>query len=278
MRGAIRRVDLPKGLKLVALTLDLCEQPGEVAGYDGAIVDFLRREGIKATFFAGGKWMLSHAERTRQLMTDPLFEIGNHAWAHRNLRGLSGGALTEEIRGPQAAYEAGRTSLAGVQCTTGGGAQVSLAQPRLGLFRFPYGACNPAALEAVASNGLVAIQWDVSTGDASPTQSAPAIAEQIVKRVRPGSIVLVHANGRGHNTAAALPIALPRLRSQGYRFVTVSELIAAGKPVIADTCYDSRPGATDRYAMFIARPPAAPAPAVARESSAPRWEPFARTP
>src|SRR5262245_45005515 len=50
-RGAVRRVSLPPGKKLVALTFDLCEQRFEVAGYQGGIVDILRRNGIKATFF-----------------------------------------------------------------------------------------------------------------------------------------------------------------------------------------------------------------------------------
>lgn len=256
LRGAIRRVELPKGLKLVALTLDLCEQPGEVAGYDGAIVDYLRQAGIRATFFAGGKWMVTHAERTRQLLADPLFELGNHAWAHRNLRGLSGTPLQQEIHWPQLSYAAARTSLvaataaAASQCA----ALAARAPERPRLFRFPFGACSPASLSAVADNGLLAIQWDVSTGDAAVGQSALAIANLMVNATRPGSIILVHANGRGHHTAQALPLAIPRLQAAGYRFVTVSELLAAGKPVIADTCYDARPGDTDRYdALFRGR-------------------------
>jgi peptidoglycan-N-acetylglucosamine deacetylase len=44
-RGAIRRVQLPPGKKLVALTFDLCEQPSEISGYQGGIVDFLRTKG-----------------------------------------------------------------------------------------------------------------------------------------------------------------------------------------------------------------------------------------
>src|SRR6185369_10560821 len=114
--GAVRRVELPAGRKLIALTFDLCEQPGEIAGYDGAIIDYLRREGVKATFFAGGKWMRSHEARTQQLMGDPLFEIGNHSEAHRNLRLLTGAKLTAEVAGPQRAYEAIRAKLAQMQC------------------------------------------------------------------------------------------------------------------------------------------------------------------
>jgi peptidoglycan-N-acetylglucosamine deacetylase len=245
LRGAIRRVDLPKGLKLIALTLDLCEQPGEVAGYDGAIFDYLRANNIKATLFTGGKWMRSHPTRFSQLLTDPLFEIANHASAHRNLRLLSGLSLTNEIVGPQRAYESIRTALAAPnQCL----APVAARLPaRMGLFRFPYGACNAASLNAVNDAGLLAIQWDVSTGDPWPGQSAQAIATQMIRSTKPGSIIIAHANGRGHNTAAGLPLAIPKLLAAGFKFVTVSELLAAGRPVIAPICYNTKVGDTDRY-------------------------------
>ena len=76
---------------------------------------------------------------------------------------------------------------------------------------------------------------------------AKAIAEQIIRHVKPGSIIIGHANGRGWHTAEALPLVIPKLKALGYQFVTVSELLAAGKPVITSTCYDSRPGDTARY-------------------------------
>lgn len=252
-RGAIRRVTLPPGKKLVALTLDLCEQPGEIAGYDGAIFDWLRTNRIKATVFTGGKWMATHAERTRQLLADPLLELASHGWAHRNVRGLTGQDLTQELLGPEAAFQMQRAALASSQCVAAGGAAAtSTLLKRLALYRFPYGACNAAALDTLASRGMLAIQWDVSTGDASPAQSADAIARTMAANVRPGSIILAHANGRGHNTAAALPKVIPALQAQGYSFVTVSELIAAGKPVVTDTCYDAKVGDTDRYDRVFA--------------------------
>ena len=266
LRGAIRRVELPAGRKLVALTLDLCEQPGEVSGYDGAIIDYLRRKGIKATLFVGGKWLRSHEPRTRQLMADPLFEIANHAAAHRNLRMLTGERLTEEIAAPQRAYEAIHETFGREQCVATAGARAWRTVPkRMRLFRFPYGACNAASLDAVNDAGLLAIQWDVSTGDPWPGQSAAAIAREMVTRTRPGSIVIAHANGRGFHTAEALPVAIPKLEAQGYTFVTVSELLAAGKPVVVPTCYNAKPGDTDRYDNLVAalgrnaRPRGAPA-------------------
>ncbi|MFA5901365.1 MAG: polysaccharide deacetylase family protein [Hyphomicrobium sp.] len=244
--GAVRRVKLPPGKKLIALTFDLCEQPGEIAGYDGAIIDYLRQENIKATFFAGGKWIRSHEERTRQLMSDPLFELGNHSEAHRNLRLLSGTKLYNEVAGPQRAYEAARQHLAATQCAINHPGAMQGIAPRMTLFRFPYGACNAAALREVHQQGLLAIQWDLSTGDPSPLQSASAIIRAMA-RAKPGSIIINHANGRGWNTAAALPFAIEQLRKKGFEFVTVSELLAAGEPVISADCYDNRPGDTNRY-------------------------------
>jgi peptidoglycan/xylan/chitin deacetylase (PgdA/CDA1 family) len=85
LRGSIRGVELPPGEKLVALTFDLCETDSDVAGYDGRIVDLLRAQGVKATFFAGGKWMETHKERAEQLIADPNFEIGSHRLRHLDL-------------------------------------------------------------------------------------------------------------------------------------------------------------------------------------------------
>jgi peptidoglycan-N-acetylglucosamine deacetylase len=260
-RGAIRRVQLPPGKKLVALTFDLCEQPFEISGYQGGIVDFLRSKGIKATFFMGGKWMLLHRERTQQLMTDPMFEVANHTWEHRNLRLMSGQALVDEIKNAQLAYEQVRAELQAKQCTGPHGNALAHEQAprRLGLMRFPYGACSLAALNEAAQQGLLPIQWDVSSGDPTVGLSAQGIQRQVLANVAPGSIVLFHANGRGWHTEGALPGIIAGLKAQGYEFVTVSELLVAGEPVTSATCYDSRPGDADRW-PFRHRTPVAAVP------------------
>jgi peptidoglycan/xylan/chitin deacetylase (PgdA/CDA1 family) len=253
--GVIRRVRLPPDKKLVALTFDLCEEPFEIAGYQGGIVDYLRTNNIKATFFAGGKWMLTHRMRAQQLMSDPLFAIGNHTWEHRNLRLLEGKALYDELKDAQAAYEKVRDDLAEKRCVRP--AQTTLAadatQPRLSLVRFPFGACNARALDAVADLGLLPIQWDVSSGDAPPGQGPAEMLKDVLRGVRPGSIVLFHANGRGIHTTETIPIIVAALKAKGYDFVTVPELIKEGKPEIVPTCYDSRPGDADRYDGMAAR-------------------------
>ncbi len=249
LRGAIRSVTLPAGRKLVALTFDLCEQSSEIAGYEGRIIDTLRRENVKATLFAGGKWMRSHETRTHQLMSDPLFEMANHAEAHRNLRTLKSDALQDEILGPQRAYELMRKRFSETQCAAALPEAVQSIAPRMSLFRFPYGACNPESMKAVNDAGLLAIQWDVSIGDPSPG-TKPAAMVRAMKTVKPGSIIIGHANGRGWHTAEGLPAMIAELKKRGFEFVTVSELLAAGTPVIADSCYNAKPGDTDRYDHF----------------------------
>jgi peptidoglycan/xylan/chitin deacetylase (PgdA/CDA1 family) len=247
LRGSIRRVDVPKGDKVVALTFDLCEQRGEIAGYDGRIFDYLRQQGVKATFFAGGKWIVSHRERIQQLMTDPLFEIGNHTETHANLRLLQPAAIRQQVLAPQKAYEDARSDLASKQCVASSSQSVSSIPEQPTLFRFPYGACNEASLKAVNDAGMLAIQWDVSTGDPDPHESAARIAAAMVDETKPGSIIVNHANGRGWHTAEALQIAIPKLKAKGYKFVTVTELMTMGKPVIKPECYDRKPGDVNRY-------------------------------
>jgi peptidoglycan-N-acetylglucosamine deacetylase len=251
VKGAIRRVALPPGApKLVALTFDLCEQPDEIAGYQGELVDYLRSKSIRATFFAGGKWMLTHARRAQQLMSDPLFEVANHAWEHRNVRTISGAKLDDEIRGAQAAYEMVRGRLVERQCLNRDAkAPETAVPPRMSLFRYPFGACDDSGKEAVSRNGLLAVQWDISSSDPDKSLSAPAMADLVVKRVRPGSIVLFHANGRGWNTPKAVPEIVARLEGANFKFATVGDLLAypGAQWEVSKECYDERPGDTNRY-------------------------------
>jgi peptidoglycan-N-acetylglucosamine deacetylase len=243
--GTVRRVKLPPGRKLIALTFDVCETAHEVSGYDGAVIDYLRANQVKATFFVGGKWMLDHPERAAQLLADPRFEIGTHGWAHINLHVATGQAVDNEILGAIAAYGTTRDALAARSCANGAGMSHIPYQPRL--FRFPFGTCHAEAMQAVAHSGQLAIQWDVVSGDPDKSASPARLAQGVIGSAKPGSIIVAHANGRGWQTSNALPLIIPEMRRRGYEFVTVSELIAAGTPEIASTCYERHPGDNLRY-------------------------------
>jgi peptidoglycan/xylan/chitin deacetylase (PgdA/CDA1 family) len=252
--GNVRRVKLPPGKKLVALTFDLCEAAWEISGYDGGVIDYLRANQVKATLFVGGKWMVHHGERAEQLMADPLFEIGTHGWSHANLHTLSGPPIDDEVFAAVSAYKMVRRDLATHECTRDSPELARIpAVPKL--FRFPFGTCNPEALASVSRSGQIAIQWDVVTGDPDRHVTANGIAQAVLRETRPGSIIVAHANGRGARTAEALPLFVPQLKAKGFEFVTVSELLAAGTPEIASTCYERRPGDNARYDIVAARPP-----------------------
>lgn len=246
LKGSIRRVKLPAGRRLVALTFDICENGNEISGYDADIFDTLRRLDVKATFFPSGKWLLDHQERARQLMADPLFQVGTHSWTHRNFRLLPAGDAKADLALDLRADASIRHGLNEMACYR------PIASKRgdlehATLFRFPFGTCNAETMSAVNDAGLLAIQWDVVSGDPAPAQSAEAIRSGVVARVKPGSIVVMHANGRGHHTAEALPLLIADLRQRGFEFATVGELLQKGEPVIADSCYENKPGDNARY-------------------------------
>jgi peptidoglycan-N-acetylglucosamine deacetylase len=251
LRNSIRRVSLDPSQKMVALTFDLCERTLETTGYDVEIINYLRKNHLQATFYAGGKWMRSHPDKTMQLMADPLFEVGNHTWTHGNLRVITGQEMEEQILWTQAEYELLWNQL--YQRLETKQCNVPLAEmdniPQVPLtFRFPYGTCHTQALDFLAQQGLPAIQWDVVTADPSSGQTAENIAKIVLNQVRSGSIIIAHANGRGHGTAKALPLFIPPLQQKGYRFVTVSELLASAKEVVTtETCYELKPGDNLRY-------------------------------
>ena len=245
--NSIRRARLADGKKIVALTFDLCEQAHRRTGYDRGIVNTLREQGVPATFFAGGKWMRSHPDKTLQLMADPNFEIGNHAWTHGNLRVLKGQKMLDQIIWTQAEYERIWETLKRRAEDKGLGRQMETIPRQPHSFRFPYGTCNAESLRAVNEMGLNAIQWDVVSGDAATGTTADELVRGILTSVKPGSIIVFHANGHGHGTAAALPRIISGLKEKGYRFMTVSKLLEEGIPESATECYELQPGDNRRY-------------------------------
>ncbi len=245
-RGSIRSVKVRNGEKLIALTFDLCENAGEVSGYDGQIVDILRAEGAKATFFPSGKWLIDHQDRAQQLVADPLFQVGGHSWTHRNFRLLS----TEEVNADLALdlkADANLRESLGVKACFRDAPAADRKLQQTSIFRFPFGTCNAEALKAVNDAGLLAIQWDVVSGDPAPAQTAEAIRRGVVGSAKPGSIVVMHGNGRGWHTPEALPAIIKELRGRDFEFVTIDELLKKGEPVIANSCYEVKPGDNARY-------------------------------
>jgi peptidoglycan-N-acetylglucosamine deacetylase len=246
--NSIREVRIPDNRKVLALTFDLCEGPNETAGFDSNLVDFLTESMVNATFFAGGKWMRSHPEETIRLMENPLFEIGNHSWNHPNFRRLSPAAAREQVIRTREEYTRLRDMLVARLQAEGADRKIisGIPQPP-NLFRFPYGACTSESLALLADLDFSAIQWDVVSGDPARDRTSEGIVRTVLSQVKPGSIVIFHANGKGHGTLGALRVLIPKLRNQGYQFAKVGELLISGNPVSVPECYEMKPGDTLRY-------------------------------
>ena len=190
----------------VALTFDLCQKPELPAWFDQGIYDVLTRYDVPATFFLGGDWMRTHVDETLLLASNAKFELGNHSWSHPDLPGLSEETISSEIVKTQDILY----KLTGRQSK---------------LFRLPAGLYDDLTLSVVAWHGLYTIQWDVETGDPDPTIDAERMNWAVQNRVQNSSIIIMHANGRGWHTAEALPEMIEYLQAQGYRLVTVSQLL-----------------------------------------------------
>ena len=241
--GTIRRVAVADGARVVALTFDLCELDTVTTGCDMAILGFLRSERIPATLFMGGKWMRTHARRVLQIMTEPQFEIANHAWSHGNFALLSPAGLRAQVLWTQAQYELLREE-ALRQAKEQGRPEPGIA-PVPTLFRLPYGRCNDQALQALANLGMQVVQWDVvaeSGGDNTNPEHARREAKLVAAQVKPGSILLFHANLVPKGSAQLLRETVAELRRKGYSFVSASALLGMGTPQRTMNGYFTSPG------------------------------------
>lgn len=193
-----------RAVKTVALTFDAC-QTLKPAGYDAKIIGILRATHTPATLVLGGRWMETHPAATRSLAADPLFELGNHSYLHPHMTKITPARMRQEMQETQDVMY----RLTGKQGV---------------LFRPPYGEYNPLLVAQAAHMGLKTLTWEVVTGDPDPHINAPEIIRTVLRRTRPGSVIIMHMNGRGWHTAEALPAVIRGLRKRGYRMVTVSQL------------------------------------------------------
>jgi peptidoglycan/xylan/chitin deacetylase (PgdA/CDA1 family) len=190
----------------VALTFDLCQTKAKPAGFDRAIVAVLQEKQAAATFFAGGLWLQDHPQEARLLASEARFEIGNHSWSHPDLRKVDATMIAEEINSAEKIL----TSVTGRSSR---------------LFRLPFGYYDDKVLKEVAANNVRIIQWDVVTGDPDRNVLAADIVNAVKRGAKNGSIIIMHANGRGWHTAEALPQVIDVLRQRGFELVTVSKLL-----------------------------------------------------
>jgi peptidoglycan/xylan/chitin deacetylase (PgdA/CDA1 family) len=200
--------------KIVALTFD--DGPNEP--YTSQILDILKENDIQATFFVIGKNVELYPEVARRILAEGSV-LGNHSYTHDANHALSLFGSRDLGHAEDVIY-----GITGVL-------------PHL--YRPPHGKKTPWELAYAKKSHLIEVMWNASANDqhqvafiGKPTPES--YAKQIVKNVKPGSIILLH-DGYGLNhdgttndksiTVQALPLIIQQLRDKGYTFVTVPVLL-----------------------------------------------------
>ena len=205
--------------KLVALTFD--DGPGK---FTAELLDYLAAHHVHATFFLIGRNAARYPALIKRMDAEG-HAIGNHTQNHARLPRLSAAGVKKEIGDCNAV----------IRAAVGHDAV---------MLRAPGGNAN-ATVKAVAKDmGLPIAYWSVDTRDWQSRNTDKIVSAAFAARggIKDGSIVLMHDIYR--TTVDAAKIIIPRLEAQGYRFVTVPELLALrrGGAVAGDIYGNGYPG------------------------------------
>jgi peptidoglycan/xylan/chitin deacetylase (PgdA/CDA1 family) len=186
--------------KVVALTLD--DGPTALAP---EVLRILADADVAATFYLNGRDLAARPDLGRAIAAEG-HEIGNHTYSHRRMVFVSPRTVAAEVE--RTDQEIRRTGYRGPIT-----------------FRPPYGKKLWTLPKYLSEHGRTTVTWDVEP-DSARDANADQIVAETVDAVRPGSIILLHVMHEGRAASrAAIPRIVDELRADGYRFVTVSDLI-----------------------------------------------------
>ncbi len=188
--------------KKIALTFDDGPHPTKT----GKILDVLDKYGVKGTFFVIGKNVKLYPEVLKRVYEEG-HDIGNHTFSHKSINKMSYSCLCESVR----------------ECSD---AICEVIGKKPLFFRPPEGYVNDSIAQKLYGEGYDVILWRVDTYDWKG-RSADDIYNTVIKNVKCGDIILMHDYISNNSyTAHALDKLIPKLQTDGYEFVTVSELIS----------------------------------------------------
>jgi probable sporulation protein (polysaccharide deacetylase family) len=184
------------GQKKIALTCNVVW--GEE--YVSKMLEILKKNDVKMTFFVGGQWVKDFPQLTKAIAEK--HEIGNHSFSHPHPTFISKQANIDEIKKTeQIVYK-----------TTG---------VTTFLYAPPYGEFNKTVLEASYACGYRMILWSIDTRDWQ--RPAPeTIINRVLNKLHNGAIVLIHPTDP---TVKALPELISELKKRGYTITTVSDVL-----------------------------------------------------
>jgi len=194
----------PRDTPRIALTFDAC--PAHDMKVDWGILNALIATQTKATLFLSGLWMEKFPDDVKRIAAMPQFELALHGYSHPHMTSLTEESIRENLRKAQEVLKK-LTGLTAIH------------------FRAPYGEYDRKVLKAAQEEGLETIQFEVVSGDPSPTVGKRSLINRVVGQTQNGSIIIMHVNGRGWHSAEALPDIMQQLKAKGFEFVTVEELL-----------------------------------------------------
>jgi peptidoglycan/xylan/chitin deacetylase (PgdA/CDA1 family) len=187
----------------IAMTFD----DGPHATNTPKLLEMAAERHIKLTFFVLGECVEQNPDVFRREVAEG-HEIGNHSWSHPNLAKLSSADVRSQLQRTEDII----VKTAGIK-------------PKL--MRPPYGELTKSQRILVNHDfGYKVILWDVDPLDWKRPGS-DVVAQRIIAGARPGSIILPH--DIRPPTIAAMPQVFDALLAKGFKFVTVSELLAMDK-------------------------------------------------
>ncbi len=166
------------------------------------LIRILKKHNAVATFFIVGDWAEKFPKSVRAFY-DAGHTIANHSDTHKAFSKCSREEIEEEILNCNKKLE-------------------TITGEKITLLRAPSGEYSNQSLEIAKELKMHTIQWDCDSLDYTKI-SVEEIVNRVVKGTKNGSIILFH-NGV-ENTAEALDKTLTQLKSQGYEFVSVNDLI-----------------------------------------------------
>lgn len=203
-RGSARKKN-SRGKEMVCLTFD----DGPDARYTAQLLDVLKKNQVRATFFVVGERALKNPVLVKRMKSEGHL-IGIHHYSH-----LSNWFLT-----PNGTRK---------QCRRAADAVASITGDRPVYYRPPWGHIN--LFLPFTSGGLRVVLWSAILGDWREALGKERLKKRILKHMRDGAVICLHDNGENPgadrdaptNTIAALKEILPDARRR-YDFVTVGEL------------------------------------------------------
>ncbi len=198
--------------KVLALTFDACGGP-RGSNYDEKLIQYLENEKIPATLFLSGRWINANPDLLHALSRNSHFEIENHGLKHqpcsatgRSAHGIKGTKNVGEI------FDEIELNALRIQSMTG-------SRPRY--YRPGTAFSDEVCVEIANALGYEVVNFNVR-GDAGATYAKKQVKE-VVLHSAPASIVLMHMNHPGGETAQGVMEVIPELRERGFRFVKVSD-------------------------------------------------------